>query len=305
MLEAVRQWLHEGTNGSKFEKIVFSAKANVSLIEKHMEDFFPLQPPVSLPPHERTASEASELDTKQETVEPNQGHRIENGILESDKAQGTDKTVTSDMAQTETSESDKSENGIQTKSTETQAVEKDPEMNTTAHKKDMMGLHQRASVVSIGGIEVDLADENTTALKEPIPEDVEPELDAHTIETRTISVENIELDLQGVDDEMSNIQSLLLEMHQEQREVARKEQEEAIEELEEEDPIGLLRFLQNTSQPQNIQWSTSSSAHTSPIRQGLTSETNLSRSLPGLLDDDKITLSSRSKLNRQRIESEV
>lgn len=309
VLEAVRQWLHEGTNGTRFEKIVFSAKANVSLIEKHMDDYFPLQPFASQPPHERTASEVLELVTKpkevteKETVQPNQARRIENGILESDKVLGTDnETVTANEAQSEISESDKPQNGTQTESTETQTVKNNCETNTTAHK-DLMGLHERVSVVSIGGIEIDMADENTAVHEEPISEDVEPESDT---ETGMISVDNIDLDLQGVDDEMSNIQSILLEMHQEQKEVARKEQENVIEQLEEEDPIGLLRFLQNTSQQKEIQCSnsTSASAHASPIHQGLTSKTNLSRSLPGLLDNDKV-FSVKCKLNRQRIESDV
>lgn len=44
IIEAVRLWLQEDQNSASFERIVFAARANVALIEKCMEQYFPLQP---------------------------------------------------------------------------------------------------------------------------------------------------------------------------------------------------------------------------------------------------------------------
>lgn len=41
VIESVRQWLG-GNNSVLFDKIVFSAKANINIIEKFLEDYFPL-----------------------------------------------------------------------------------------------------------------------------------------------------------------------------------------------------------------------------------------------------------------------
>ena len=265
IIKAARQWLHEGTNGSKFERIVFSAKANLSLIEKHMDDYFPLQPFAS---HDRTESEISESDKAKEGLETE--------TSESDKLQdGTEnKVVESDKPQNEKSESDKD-----------------------MHSNALSALHKRVSTVSIDAIEFEMGDDQTR-LEEPIPEDVEPESNtAHA--TNDINMDTIELELKGVDAEMNNIQSILLEMQQEQQELGNLDEEE-----EDEDPIGLLRFLGKRSQTKEIVASSSLSAHTSPAHTNLlTAEMQLlSRSLP-LLDDEGV--SPHFRLNPQREESDV
>ena len=283
IVEAARQWLHEGTNGSKFERIVFSAKANRSLIEKHMDDYFPLQPFAS---HDRTESEVSELDKAKEGME------IESP--KSDKVQ--------DGVENEELESDKPQNGMQH---EIEASDGNLELDKDAQSSDLPPLLKRTSTVSIGAIDFEMGDENTIEREEPIPEDVEPELEpdtAHAIDG--ITVDNIELELEGVDAEMSNIQSILLQMQQDQKE--RKEEkakieEQQLEEEEEEDPIGLLKFLGQRNQAQEIVNSSSLSAHTSPIHMNLLASDMqlLSQSLP-LLDSEE-----HFKLNPKREESDV
>lgn len=278
ILEAVRQWLQQGANGSTFERVVFSAKANISLIERHMDDYFPLQ---TFEFHNRTASELSEA-----TIPKEQGKEV---TQEPDKAQ--------DGTENETSKSDRPQNGI----TQIKTVES----KESAHKNDLEGIHKQVSTVSLGAIAFEMGSENGTIHKEPIPEDVEPESDTNSEGAGDVNMDNIELELQGVENEMSNIQSILLEMQEEQKEQIHVAEEEG-RMVEDEDPLGLLRFLGNRSQPQEIQnsiTSTSLSAHTSPIHQGILSENNLSRSLP-FLDIEEGFLSP-SKLNPKREESEV
>lgn len=285
IVEAARQWLHEGTNGSKFERIVFSAKANRSLIEKHLDDYFPLQPFTS---HDRAESEVSELDKAKDGMETE--------TPDSDKIQGG--------VENEEVESDKPQNGIQL---ETKLLDKDTQST------DLPQLHKRVSTVSLGAIDVEMGDEDTNKREETIPEDVEPESELDTgratNDTTDISVDNIELEL---DAEMSNIQSLLLEMHQEQKELKEEKEEEWPENEElgedEEDPIGLLRFLGQSSSSRRSQAqeivnsSFSLSAHTSPIHMSLQvpSMQLLSRSLPQLDDNE-----DSFKLNPTREESDV
>ena len=283
ILEAVRQWLHEGTNGSKFERVVFSAKANLSLMERHMDDYFPLQPFVF---HDRTVSELSESNLPQE--------RTENVVSEPDKAtMGTEN---------ETSESAKQQNGTENEAEESEVVEKKSESQDNVHKKALASLHERDSVVSIDGIGIDLGDENVNRIEEPIPEDVEPESDTVNAANGPVSMENIELELQGVDSEMDNIQSILLEMQHEQSEKARQEEERQME--EEEDPLGLLRFLDNKTEAKGMQTSASLSAHTSPTHFGVNGlESKLSSSLPFL--DIEVAMNSPPRLNAKREESDV
>lgn len=293
ILEAARQWLHEGTNGIKFERIVFSAKANRSLIEKHLDDYFPLQPFAG---HDRTESEVSELDKAKEGTETE--------TSESDKIQG--------RVENEEAESDKHQNGIQ------HEAEGNVELDKVNQSTDLPQLHKRISTVSIGAIDLEMDDEDKTVHEEPIPEDVEPEPEqppepesdtAHaTNGTTDISVDNIDLELEGVDAEMSNIQSLLFEMQREQKELKEAAENEEVEEVDDEDPIGLLRFLgqssrSSRSQAQEMVNSSSSlSAHTSPIHMSLqvsNMQQLLSRSLP-MLD-----IEENFKLNPKREESDV
>ena len=281
IVEAARQWLHEGTNGSKFERIVFSAKANHSLIEKHLDDYFPLQPFAS---HDRTESEVSELDRAKEGMETE--------TSESDKIQYG--------MENEEAESDKPQNGIQ------HETEGNLELDKDSQSADLPPLLKRVSTVSIGAIDFEMGDEDTIKREETIPEDAELEPEPDTAHATNgaidINVDNIDLELEGVDAEMSNIQSLLLEMQQEQKELKVEAENEDLEE-DEEDPIGLLRFLgrSSKSQAQEIVNSSSLSAHTSPIHMSLQTSNMqlLSRSLP-LLDDEE-----HFKLNPKREESDV
>ncbi len=288
IVEAARQWLHEGTNGSKFQRIVFSAKANRPLIEKHLDDYFPLQPFAS---HDRTESEVSELDRakegmKTEISESDKQHdRVENGEVESDKPQ----------------------NGIQHETKDNVELEEDTQST------DLPPLLKRISTVSIGAIDLEMGDEDTIKCEEPIPEDVELELESEpepdtghaTNRTTDISVDNIELELEGVDAEMTNIQSLLLEMQQEQKEVKKETENYELDEADDEDPIGLLRFLGQSSSRSRaleiVNTSSSLSAHTSPIHMSLpvSDMQLLSQSLP-LLD-----IEENFKLNPKREESDV
>ena len=170
------------------------------------------------------------------------------------------------------------------------------ESSNNANKNDLTKLHERVSVVSMDGIGIDLESENTANVEEPIPEDVEPESDTDSGKNEPVSVDNIDLDLQGVDDEISNIESILHEMQLEQKK-SHIANEQDIEMIEDEDPLGLLSFLDNRTEPQI---SASLSAHTSPTHMGGASEVDsrLSRSLP-LVDDSPL------KLNPERVESEV
>lgn len=277
IVEAVRQWLHEGTNGSKLERIVFSAKANRSLIEKHVDNYFPLQLFVS---HDRTESEVSELDKAKEGMETE--------IPESDKVQGG--------IENEELESDKPQNAIQ--------HEDNLELDKDTQSNDLPPLLKRTSTVSIGAIDFEMGDKSTIEHEEPIPEDVEPEPESVTAHaTNDINVDNIELELEGVDAEMSNIQSILFEMQQDQKERKKEEADKEEQQLEddEEDPIGLLKFLGQRSQAQEIVNSSSLSAHTSPIHMNLLAADMqlLSQSLP-LLDSEE-----HYKLNPKREESDV
>ena len=313
ILEAVRQWLHEGTNGGKLERIVFSAKANISLIEKHMDDYFPLLPFASPLPNGKMENEvvedemetgASESDKAQDgeaSKSDKAQDGVENEASESDKAQDGMKNETTelekvqDRMKNETSELEKAQDGVENATVESEKLD---EKVSDADKKDLVKLHERVSVVSMDGIGIDLGNENVTRVEEPIPEDMEPELDTDDGKNEPVSVDNIDLELQGVDDEISNIESILQEMQLQEKKSHFDEQ--AIELVDDEDPLGLLSFLGNRTQPQEIQVSASLSAHTSPTHVGVASETSawLSRSLP-LLDDSPL------KLNPKREESEV
>ena len=292
IVEAARQWLHEGTNGSKFQHIVFSAKANRSLIEKHMDDYFPLQPFAT---HDRTESEVSELDRAKEGMETE--------ASESDKMK--------DGMENGEVESDEHQNGMQN---ETEELDKDTQGT------NLPPVQKRVSTVSIGAIDLEMGDEDTIKYQEPIPENVEleleqesepkPDMERATNGTTDITVDNIELELEGVDAEMTNIQSLLLEMQQEQKELKEEtKSEELVGEADDEDPIGLLRFLGPSSSRSRAQeivnTSSSLSAHTSPIHNvtGMSLQVAnmqlLSQSLP-LLD-----IEENFKLNPKREESDV
>ena len=278
IVEAARQWLHEGTNGSKFERIVFSSKANRSLIEKHLDDYFPLQPFAS---HDRTESEVMELDKAKEgmVTETAESDKLQNGM------------------ENEVGESDKPQNGIQCE------TEGNLELDKDAQSTGLPPLLKRTSTVSIGAIDFEMGDEDTIEHEETIPEDAELEPEPDTAnDAIDINVDNIDLELEGVDAEMSNIQSLLLEMQQEQKDLKEEAENKDLEE-DEEDPIGLLRFLgqSSRSQAQEIVNSSSLSAHTSPIHISLRTSNMqlLSQSLP-LLDDEEYF-----KLNPKREESDV
>ena len=260
-MEAVRQWLQEGTNGSKFEHVVFSAKANLSLFEKHMDNYFPLQSFAyghSLP--------------------------LQNGT------------------ENEMSESDKPQNGTEEEISESKAVESKLESGETAHDEDSERQHNHVRTLSVSAIELEIGDESITKTEEPIPESTEPESDTtsavHDRRESSVGMDTIQLEL---DDELDNIQSILEEMELENAKLGQGEGEEPGEEEEEES--GLLQFLGRRSQAQEIQTSTSLSAHTSPAHAGLASEMKLSRSLP-LLDEEG-GFPSHFKLNPEREESEV
>lgn len=289
IVEAARQWLHEGTNGSKFQRIVFSAKANRSLIEKHMDNYFPLQPFAS---HDRTESEVSELDKPKEGMETeiSESNKIQDGVEDGEL------------------ESDRPQNGIQ------HETEDKAELDRDTQRTGLPPMLKRISTVSIGAIDLEMSDEDTIKCQEPIPEDVELELEpepepdmGHAANgTTDISVDNIELELEGVDAEMTNIQSLLLEMQQEQKQLKEEtKSEELIGEADDEDPIGLLQFLGQSSSRSRAQeivnTSSSLSAHTSPIHMSLqvADMQLLSQSLP-LLD-----IEENFKLNPKREESDV
>ena len=293
IVEAARQWLNEATNGSKLERVVFSAKANCSLVEKHMDDYFPLQPFAS---HGRTESEASESDKTKEGMEAgelepyNQEGGMENEVVELDQLQ----------------------NGIQC---ETQVLERNSvsDHSEAICDSEVMARDKRVSTVSIGAIDFEMDDESTLKHEDPIPEDMEEESDkADSINgTSDVNMDNIELELEGVDAEMSNIQSILLEMQQKQQELdslGEEEEEEGDDQVDDEDPIGLLKYLGKRSNSHEIMNASASlSAHTSPLHMNLLSAEmqKLSQSLPLLDDEMAIGSPTNFRLNPGRVESDV
>ena len=156
IIEAVRLWLQQESNSSKLDRVIFSARANLSIVEKFMQDCFPLFPftQASSPTSTPTQIENGTLD---------------NIILESD-THTTNNTEHSEMTDEEkkvsTQTTNVSESDTQNEDLKTDILESEfgelgdliQGSETTNTKHVMSKQESTVSAISVDNIELEMDD---------------------------------------------------------------------------------------------------------------------------------------------------